>query len=56
MKRPTCKLVIAALMHLAREQLEPDDGVDDDDEDDQQRDVKQRHHGFQDRVQYDLKT
>lgn len=31
----TCILVVAALVHLAGEQLQADNGVDDDDEDDQ---------------------
>lgn len=43
-------------MHLPREQLQTDDGVDDDDEDDQQCDVQQRHHRLQDRVQHDLQA
>ena len=37
-------------MHLAREQLKPNDGVDDDDKDDQQRDVEKRYHRLQDRI------
>lgn len=37
-------------MHLPREQLQADDGVDDDDEYHQQCDVQQWNHGFEDGV------
>ena len=46
----------AGLVKTAGEQLEADDGVDDDDEYDEQRDVEQRHHSFENRIQNNLKT
>ena len=46
----------ARLVKTAGEQLEADDGVDDDDEYDEQRDVEQRHHSFENRIQNNLKT
>jgi len=52
----TCAVDPAGLVKTAGEQLQTDDGVDDDDEDDEQRDVKQRHHSFENRIQHNLKT
>jgi len=46
----------AGLVKAAGEQLQSDDGVNYDDENDEQRDVKQRHHSFENRVQNNLKT
>lgn len=43
-------------MKDAREQLQANDSVDDDDEQHEERNVEQRDHGFEDRVQYDLET
>jgi len=44
------------LVKAAGEQLQTNDGVDNDDEYYEQRDVKQRHHSFENRVQNNLKT
>jgi len=38
------------------EQLQTDDGVNDDDEYYEQRNVKQRHHSFENRIENNLKT
>lgn len=35
----TSELIVAGLMHLPREQLEPNDSINDDDEDNEQRNV-----------------
>lgn len=43
-------------MHLALEELLPNNGVDDDHEEDQQGNVEQGHHGLDDGVQDDLKA
>jgi len=53
---PTGVVEPAGLVQAAGEQFEADDGVDDDDEYDEQRNVEQRHHSFEYRVQNDLKT
>lgn len=50
----TCLVVSAGLVHLSHEELQADDGVDDDDEEDQERDMEQRNHGFDYRVQHYL--
>lgn len=43
-------------MHLAFEELQPNDGVDDDHEEDEQGDVEQGEHGLEDGVEDHLKT
>lgn len=43
-------------MHLALEELQPNDGVDDDHEEDQQSNVEQREHGLEDGVEDYLKA
>jgi len=53
---PTCPKVVAGLVHLALEELLPHDGIDDDHEEDEQCNVEQRHHGFDNGVQDNLKT
>ena len=53
---PTCACVVAGLVHLALEELQPHDGVDGDQQKDEQRDVQQGQHGFEDGVHYDLKA
>lgn len=49
-------LVVAGLVHLPHEELQPDDGVDDNDEEHEQGDVQQGHHGLDDGVQDHLET
>ena len=44
----TCDVVVAGFVQNAREELEPDDGVNDDHEDDQERDVEQGDHRHED--------
>ena len=41
-------------MEDAREELQPDDGVDEDDEDDEESDVQEGDHGHDDTVQHYL--
>lgn len=43
-------------MHLALEELQPDDGIDDDHEEDEQGDVEQGEHGLEDGVEDYLKA
>jgi len=43
-------------VHLALEELLPNNGIDDDHEEDQQSDVEQGYHGLDDGVQDDLKA
>lgn len=43
-------------MHLAFEELQPNDGVDDDHEEDEQGNVEQGEHGLEDGVEDHLKT
>lgn len=43
-------------MQLPAEQLQSNDRIDDDHKDDQQRNVQQRDHGAQNRVQHHLQT
>lgn len=52
----TCAFVVAGLVHPAKEELQPDDGVDDDDKADQHTDMQQGHHGLHDGVQHNLET
>lgn len=41
-------------MHLSWEKLKANDGIDNDDKDDEKSNVKQRHHSFQNSIQYHL--
>lgn len=43
-------------MHLALEELQPDDGIDDDHEEDEQGDVEQGQHGLEDGVEDHLQA
>lgn len=43
-------------MHLALEELQPDDGVDDDHKEDEQGDVEQGQHGLEDGVEDHLQA
>lgn len=43
-------------MHLAFEELQPDDGIDDDHEEDEQGDVEQGQHGLEDGVEDHLQA
>lgn len=52
----TSPSVVAGLMHLALEQLLPNDGIYDDHEENEQCDVQQGHHGLDDGVQDHLQA
>lgn len=49
-------LVVAGLVHLPHEELQPDDGVDDNNKEHKQGDVQQGYHGLDDGVQNHLET
>ena len=50
----TCAIIEACFVKDAREELQPDDGVDEDDEDDEESDVQEGDHGHDDTVQHYL--
>lgn len=52
----TCPDEVASLVHLALEELQPNDGVDDDHEEDEQGNVEQGEHGLEDGVEDYLKA
>lgn len=52
----TCPSEVTGLVHLALEELQPDDGIDDDHEEDEQGDVEQGEHGLEDGVEDHLQA